>query len=100
MFSVNDSSNSLILCLFGGVSVMMHAPFLLLLEGFAMDSARILSSNAWTHLVRVSSLIGQGRSLKMVSSCPAPPCWGGVLKADFQSGEKPTAPRSGQKRVL
>lgn len=38
---------------------------------FLMDGTRILSSNGWTNLLIVSTLIGQGKSLKMVSSCPS-----------------------------
>lgn len=74
---------------------MQCRSFPLSMLNFLMDGTRILSPNGWTNLLIVSTLIGQGKSLKMVSSCPS--LLGGVLKADTQSGEKPTAPRSGQK---
>lgn len=50
---------------------MMHALFLLSILNFLMDGSRILSSIGWTNLLIVSTLIGQGKSLKMVSFCPS-----------------------------
>ena len=65
--------------------------------GFQLVLQELLSCKRWTYLLKLAcAVIGRGRSLKMVSSCPS------LLGRSAKSRclEKPPAPGSGQKKIL
>lgn len=70
---------------------------LLSTDRFPIGSARVALLQRWTYLLKLAcALIGHGRSLKMVSSCPS--LLGRCAKS--RCLEKPLAPGSGQKKIL
>lgn len=92
----NHSNRCLIICS-KGFSVMVYVPSPLLMLGFQWVLQEFISCDGWTYLLKVAcAFIGCGRSLKMVSSCPS------LLGRSAKSRclEAPTAPGSGQKKIL